>query len=343
MRTGLKEMKMFAHKHGMKVMYTLTITDSPKKLMRLIKTWNELPPKDGPSMSWFELGNENYDTDPSVIGAENYVQTVEPLIQVIRKESPESKIGVIFANPIATSWDTTVFLRLKDRIDLIMWHRYVPYSSYTDPNSYSATLMSFHNVENELRYLYRITDETKPPISLTEYNLSYYSSDKIHQNVVLEPKYNLLLGNFVTLAYRNHVSGLVKHCLANSKYHMFADINFAGKEKGLISVSGMVTREFNQWISAQDSVAVFVYEPQYSPWEFSILCGKSTKGWSFVIQNHTMYPVELKIVSPGENVTLAVKTLLQYDKTLWTDRINRMDVTQKFVSRPSSLMFMYSQ
>lgn len=340
-KAGLMEMKRFAYKHHMEVLYTLTITDPPEKLSRLIKVWNELPPKDGPVISWFELGNENYDTDPSVAGAEKYVRTVEPLIRVIRKESPASKIGIIVANPVVPSWDTTVFSRLKDRMDMIMWHRYVPYTSYTDPNSHPATISAFQEVENELRYLYRITDQTKPSVSLTEYNLSYYSTKKVHQNVVLEPKYNLLLGNFVTLAYRNHLSGMVKHCLANSKYHIFADINFAGKEKGLISISGMVSREFNRWISTQDSVAVFVHEPQYSPWEFSILCGKSPKGRSFVIQNHTAHPVEVKMLYSGLNVAVSVKTLVQHNKTLWTDRKDRMDLTKKIVAQPYSLMFMY--
>jgi len=337
-KTGLREMKLFAAKHNMRVMYTLTITDSPEKIKNLIQTWNSIEPQNGPPITWFELGNENYDVDSSVAAAQQYVQTVLPIIQTIRLASPQSKIGAIVANPIAPSWNTTIYNQLFDKIDFLVWHRYVPYTDYFSTDSYSATVNAFNNVEIEIQHLQHVMKHRKLPLYLTEYNLSYYTKENIHQNVVLEPRYILLLGNFVTLAYRNNIAGLVKHCLANAGYHTFADINFSGREKGEISISGMVLKELNRWIEKQDSVDVITFDSLFSAWEFSILVGKNQHGADLVIQNHTSNPVSL-LVGTNDDTTASSIVYFQHEKTLWIDRQKSFLLTKQLLVRPHSLTF----
>lgn len=338
-RTGLREMKLFARKHEMKVMYTLNINDSPAKIRELIETWNALEPKNGPSIDWFELGNENYDADSSTSAAQQYVHTVLPIIQTIRSVSPKSKIGAIIANPIAPAWDTTVYNALCNQIDFLVWHRYVPYVDYFAPNSYEATIESFATVEQELKYIRRMVKKVALPVYMTEYNLSYYSNEKVHQNVVLEPRYIFLLGNFVLLAYRNDIAGLVKHCLANAGYHTFADINFSEQTQGKISISGLISKELNRWMERQDSVAVVTFDSLYSPWEFSVLVGKNNDGVDLIIQNHTPHSVPILFHSSSKDSIVFVTEYFQHGDTMWTDRGKSFLFAKQFITRSNALTF----
>lgn len=338
-KTGLREMKLFAWKQGMKVMYTLNINDSPEKITKLIKTWNSLPPNNGPTIDWFELGNENYDTNSTQGAAIQYVNTVLPIIRAIRSVSPKANIGALLANPVAPAWDTTIYSLLHEEIDFLVWHRYVPYTDYTLPNSYQTTIASFSTVENELKYIHRLMTKRKLPVYLTEYNLSYYTSEKVHQNIVLEPRYNFLLGNFLTLAFLNGIDGMVKHCLASSGYHIFADINFSRQVDGTLSISGKISKELNRWMGEQDSVAVLTFDSKYSPWEFSVLAGKNKNGVELVVQNHTMQSVG--IVWNGNDKKLSATSVeyFQHKKTMWTDRKKTFLLKDQFLTRAYSLNF----
>lgn len=318
-RTGLAEMKLFAGKQKMKVMYTLNINDSPEKIRKLIQAWNSLPPNNGPTIDWFELGNENYDTNSTQFAAIQYIKTVLPIIRAIRTESPNAKLGALIANPVAPAWDTTIYSMLHEKIDFLVWHRYVPYTDYTISNSYQTTIASFSTVENELQYIYRLMTKRKLPIYLTEYNLSYYTSEKVHQNVVLETRFIFLLGNFTTLALRNHVDGMVKHSLANSGYHMFADINFSEKDSGKISISGMVSQLLNNWLMEQDSIAVIELKNQ-SIWERSILVGKNAKQVEIIVQNNTSKEYSVSVQSKLDITLIDFISYYQHGKEMWTDR-----------------------
>lgn len=337
-KSGLKEMKQFALKHSMKVMYTLTLSDPPEKIRRLIETWNELEPKGKLPIEWFELGNEDYDADSSVGAAQRYSDKAEPLISVIRQTAPNAKIGAIVANPIAPSWDTTVFNSLYNRVDFLIWHRYVPYTDYYEPDSYQKTIASFEQITKEAEYLRRMMKAKELPIYLTEYNLSFYGKDKKHQNVVLEPRYNLLLGNFVPFAYMNRVSGLVKFTLSSSGYHMFADINFIGNDTGQLSTSGIVSKYLNQWIEGQDSVAVSANVLTFSPWEFSVLKGKGPLGESCLIQNHTSKPLKIRFTGSGIRSCSSL-SLFQHGATMWTERKKDRSITGEITVEPYSLNF----
>lgn len=291
-KTGLKELKQFAHKNSFRVMYTVNIDDPPEQMAELITTWNAFPPVSRVPIEWIELGNELYDEDPTSAEALAYVRKVRPIIRALRRADPTVKIGAIYANPVNPAWDTTVFTSLRTEVDFFIWHRYGPYSDYTEPNSFDASVRGFEQIDRDLHQLQSMMSGSALPLLLTEYNLSFYGAGKKHQSMPMEPRYYFLTANFFSAAFRNNVQGLVKHQLANAGWHVFADIDFMGKPFGVNSIRGLVYCQLNLWIDRQDSLSLQTVAG-YTPWECSYFIGKNEHGVDFLFQNHTSDTVYL--------------------------------------------------
>lgn len=319
---GLPEFKRYAARSGLDVMYTLNMEDSPAKTAALLRAWTALEPRSGPELRYFELGNEVYDDGRSDIAhAKRYVSAAESLLVVIRRDAPGARVGAILSNPRAQSWDSVIVASLADRVDFLIWHRYVPYfPPYAGPESYGSTLSAFSRVDDELAAQRRLLGERKVPILLGEYNLSYYDANHLHQNVVLPPRFYLLLGNFVYLAVKHDLAGMMKCCVVNAAWHTFADVNFNGSRTATLSVSGMTTRLLQEWLEAQDSLAI-IEQPGFDPLHVSVIAGKAADAaLSYLIQNHDSVSHTVKIAMPRGWRPDTRNGLVARENEMWTLR-----------------------
>lgn len=338
--TGLPEFKRYAARNLLQVMYTLNMADPPEKASGLVRAWNALEPRSGPELQFFELGNEEYDRGPDDSHARRYVSTAESLLAVIRHDAPRALVGAVLSNPRAESWDSVVVVSLADRVDFLIWHRYVPYIPYTGPESYGPTLSAFQQVDSELAAQRRLLSGRSVPILLGEYNLSYYDSSHVHQNVVLPPRFYLLLGNFLYLAVKHELAGLMKCCVVNAGWHTFADVNFSGGMTAQLSYSGMTTRLLQQWLAAQDSVGI-VEQRGVNPLHLSVIAGKRSDGLvSYLVQNHDSLSQRIQIDIPPGNEPSSQAGLMDHEGQGWTvpDRPYVTDANGGVTLPPYSLM-----
>lgn len=319
-KAGIGEMKRFAATFDMETMYTLNVSDSPDDVSELLKTWENLEPQGRAEIQFVEMGNEEYDRDPTEKGVRWYLDRVIPLIASVRQYDSSIRIGAVVSNPQALYWDATVFRALKTKVDYLIWHRYVPYSRYEDSDSYEKTVQGFAQVDNELGRLRTMMGDDPLPILITEYNLSFYDG-KNHQNVSLAPRYYLTQANFLMLAVKHRVQGMAKWTLSNPKWHMFADLNFNGKAIPDISIGGIVSRVLNTWIVHQDSIAVWTASSVES-YQFSIMVGKYAKNQlSLLIQNHADVPRTVEWDGLASARVVSSVSLLESEdgRQLWTD------------------------
>jgi hypothetical protein len=318
-KAGLPEMKFFAAKHGMRIMYTLNINDSPQKSVDLLKQWNELPPTGKTPIEYIELGNEVYDMNPTAPRAQDYSRQVLPLIKAIKGFDPKIKIGALVSNPQNDAWDTTMYSLLKKDIDCVIWHRYVPYSEYNEQDSYPLVLASFEKVENEIVHFRSYIDFNRTPLYITEFNLSFYK-DKENQNVSVAPRYNLLLSNYYLLAYMHELGGMAKWSLSNAAWHIMADLNFSGSTVGQMSNNGAVSSVINSWMRGQDSVAIWIPDVG-KKFEFAALVGKSNASKvSILVQNQSGLARTISVTMPTGAKLISYKSIFDHQGSMWTSR-----------------------
>jgi hypothetical protein len=318
--TGLPEMKRFAAKYGFRVMYTLNLNDSPQKVVQLLDTWNALPPADGPHITWVELGNEVYDSDPTVAGAHRYVDAVRPIMVALKAKYPTVRMGALIANPVNPGWDTTVYEALAPAgIDFLIWHRYVPYIEYRGADSYESTLATFAAVENDMRTHGHLQTGRRVQVFLTEYNLSFYDQNHHPQSPSPLPRYYLLLGNFVYLGMKYRLQGLVKEGLSNPGWHYFADIDHGRDGQAVLGMNGIVSRLLDGWVNAQDSVAL-VPQAGQDPYHVSAMAGESTRRVALLVQNHDSVPQRVSF-SPGPTYVVdSTVGLEEHGTSFWAIR-----------------------
>ena len=288
-QAGLPKFKRFATRQAMRVMYTLNISDPPAKTVSLLERWRALAPPGGPDISSVELGNEEYTSGTDSASAARYATLALGVASAVRRVAPQVRIGAVLYWGRTAAWDSVVIGHLGSSADFLIWHRYVPSAPYLGLASYWPTVAAFRDVEQDLQQKLRLIGERRLPIVLGEFNLSY-QQDGHHQNVLLPPRFYLLLGDFFYLAVRYDLGGIVKWALATPSWHTYVDINFNGTREPELSVSGAVSRLLNRWLSAQDSVGA-VDQPTNDWPRLSVLAGRAADGSpSFVIQNHDYLP-----------------------------------------------------
>ena len=319
MSTGLPELKRFAARYHLEVLYIINIHDDPTKVAQLVDQWSHLPPQGQAPIRYMELGNEDYLDNKSAAGAQHYSDVVLPIVGALKAAHPEIKIGAQLANPLGSGWDEVVYRRLGGAIDFWTWHRYLPYSTYDSTDAYPATIDSMMAWDRDFQLRDAMQTGRRLPIWLTEYNLWYYKGRTL-QNVPFQPRYYLLLGDYLYLAVKHGMAGMFKWCLSNPGWQAYADIDFAGTPRATLSLSGMASRLLNQWVVAQDSVAV-VPELGESAMHRSLLAGKDSAGTlSFLVQNHNAEGQTVDLPVPGGYSWNSSEGLFEHGQGFWVDR-----------------------
>lgn len=315
--TGLPEFKRFAARFGISVMYTLNLDDPPERVAALIRTWDSLPPQGQSPIEWVELGNEEYDRGPTAAAAAAYVTRALPVARAVRAAAPTIRIAGILDDPVNAAWDSIVVTGLGASVDFLVWHRYVP-SLPHDSSEYVTTREAFARADSETGMWSTAPWLRGREIWLNEYNISY-KVGSTHQNLSPEPRTSLLLGDFVALAVLRRMGGLMKCCLANPQWHLYADVNFSGSAQPQLTNGGVVQTLLNRWIEAQDSIGLWV--PEGSPWwRRSVLVGRGRAGTSLLVQNHDSIPFALPAALIGTRAPDSVTGLRGHGPQMWTVR-----------------------
>lgn len=295
--TGLPELKRFATRYRLQVLYTLNINDSPAKVVELMDRWNRLPPLGEAPIRYVELGNEDYITNGLAKGAEQYSDVVLPIIRSLRASRPEIKIGAQLANPLGTGWDEVVYRRLGDKVDFWTWHRYLPYTTYDSSRAYQQVTDAILAFDRDFQRRDAMQTGRRLPIWLTEYNFMFYRGAQ-YENIALQPRYYLLLGDFLYVAVKHGVAAMFRWCLSNPGWLALADIDYAGTGRVDLSLTGQVSGLLNRWVVRQDSVALMP-EPVSSS-QRSVLAGKDSTGTlSFLVQNHDPQGLTVRLPVPA--------------------------------------------
>lgn len=278
--TGLPEFKRFSVQYGMRVLYILNINDDSSSVVDLLRRWRDLPPA-GRTLELLELSNEDYAYDGGPAGAARYAARVKPLIRAVRRYDPKVRIGAQLANPLHTGWDEVVERELDTMVDFWTWHRYFPYTAYDSVGSYEAVVDSTAAFDRDLA---ERTHSTRHPLWLTEYNFMFYQ-ERQYQNIVLQPRYYLLLANLYYSAIRYGMPAMFKCCLVNPQFQAFVDIDSASSGTMALSLGGQASAFINRWLAGQDSVAV---APPEDGFRYTLSVGKSSSGQlSFLVSNHS--------------------------------------------------------
>ncbi len=302
--TGLPELKRFAARYGMRVLYILNINDDSSSVVELLRRWRDLPPA-GSTIQLVELGNEDYIYDGGLAGAERYAARVKPLIRTIRRQDPTISIGAQLANPLHTGWDEVALRELDALVDFWTWHRYFPYSTYDSVGSYGAAVESTGAFDRDLAERTRWSGH---PVWLTEYNFMFYEGSQ-YQNIALQPRYYLLLANLYHSAIRHGMPAMFKCCLVNPWFQGLVDIDSARFSTIGLSLSGKASAFINRWLARQDSVGA---APPEDGFRYTLTLGKTVVGGlSFLAANHADVPRAVRLPVPGGYAWSSSETIFQ--------------------------------